>query len=106
MHVTISQFVILTEVNSKYSNRFGNPYSEVFGVTDHGSEFRILKFRMADPIWRSSIRDFDYFTLICLEIVIREVLEVAEHKSKVGISKFIMADAMTFTTYTRMTMTH
>ena len=55
------------------SNLLENGYLGVFEVSDYESEIRTSKFKMADPIWRSSIWFFcwnlDNFALIYLGTV-------------------------------------
>ena len=36
-------------------------YSRIFGVADYESEIRFWKFKMADPIWRTSNKIFQQF---------------------------------------------
>ena len=54
-----SEMAVVTSENSSIPSEI--LYSEGFGVVDYEFEIRFQKFKMADPIWRRSLRNFFQF---------------------------------------------
>jgi hypothetical protein len=63
-------------------------YCKLFGVADYELDIRFVKFKIADPKWRTYCEKKSY----CPEIMYYKLFGVAAYKSDIKFIKFKMAD--------------